>query len=216
MVPGNFPKGLIVNTMETQSRRRRYRARRLRLQPERPHVPHRERMLEGALADAMSALMRAQEAQREHHASVETIKRQLLQSREEMEELRRRGRREREESGKANMKRFVEALLPVLDAFDQALASAGNQNDGDPLYDGMQAIRALMDKSLEQLGVEKISPEGEPFDPEQHEALSMEATDAQPPNTVVGVIQAGYRYGERLLRPARVRVSQAAAPANRN
>lgn len=202
--------------METQSRRRRYRARRLRLQPERPHVARREVLLEGALSDAMSALMRAQEAQREHHASVEQIKRQLLQGREELEELRRRGRREREESAKATMKRFVEALLPVLDAFDQAMASADSGKDGDALLEGMQAIRALMDRSLEQLGVEKISPEGEAFNPEQHEALSMEATDAHPPNTVVGVIQAGYRFGERLLRPARVRVSQAGAPANRN
>jgi len=101
---------------------------------------------------------------------------------------------------------LIKKLLPVIDNLERALASA----DGDEpssLRDGVAMVLEGMLSVLIKEGLEVVDPEGEPFDPEHHEAMMVVETGECPEDTVVGVVQKGYRFGGVLLRPAMVRVS---------
>lgn len=101
---------------------------------------------------------------------------------------------------------LVKKLLPVIDNLERAIASAdGAAPDG--LREGVAKVLELMLDTLAKEGLEVIDPEGEPFDPEHHEAMMVVETDDCPEDTVTDVIQKGYRFEGLLLRPAMVRVS---------
>lgn len=101
---------------------------------------------------------------------------------------------------------LVKKLLPVIDNLERALESA--QESGAPgLREGVAKVLELMIDSLSREGLEVIDPDGEPFDPEHHEAMMVVETDECPEDTVTDVIQKGYRFSGVLLRPAMVRVS---------
>ncbi len=89
--------------------------------------------------------------------------------------------------------------------------AAGDNVDVPALLEGKRATLRLLDAALEQAGVAELDPEGEPFDPARHEAMTMQPSATAEPNTVLTVIQKGYSIHDRLLRPARVIVSQAPA-----
>jgi len=101
---------------------------------------------------------------------------------------------------------LVKKLLPVIDNLERALASA-REAEAEGLSEGVAKVLELMMDILTKDGLEVINPEGEPFDPEHHEAMMVVETDDCPEDTVVDVIQKGYRFGEVMLRPAMVRVS---------
>jgi molecular chaperone GrpE len=107
------------------------------------------------------------------------------------------------ETGEAGL---VKKLLPVIDNLERALASA-REAEADGLSEGVAKVLELMMAILTKDGLEVINPEGEPFDPEHHEAMMVVETDDCPEDTVVDVIQKGYRFGGVMLRPAMVRVS---------
>lgn len=100
---------------------------------------------------------------------------------------------------------LITKLLPVIDNLERALESAGDETSG--LRDGVAMVLEMMLGLLERDGLEVIDPEGEPFDPEHHEAMMVVETDECPEGTVVDVVQKGYRFSGALLRPAMVRVS---------
>jgi molecular chaperone GrpE len=85
-------------------------------------------------------------------------------------------------------------------------------HDTETFSQGVQAINQLLHKALSDQGLETITPLGQPFDPQYHEALGMDPTDAYPPNSVSMVLQSGYVLNGQLVRPARVRIAQAVAP----
>ena len=89
------------------------------------------------------------------------------------------------------------------------LEAAGSA-DADALREGSEATLKLLQTVMERFGVEQIDPEGEPFDPELHEAMTMQPSADAEPNSVLTVIQKGYTLNGRLLRPARVVVAAAA------
>ena len=101
---------------------------------------------------------------------------------------------------------LVKKLLPVIDNLERALASA-REAEAEGLSEGVAKVLELMMDILTKDGLEVINPEGEPFDPEHHEAMMVVETDDCPEDTVVDVIQKGYRFGGVTLRPAMVRVS---------
>ena len=107
------------------------------------------------------------------------------------------------ETGEAGL---VKKLLPVIDNLERALASA-REAEAEGLSEGVAKVLELMMDILTKDGLEVINPEGEPFDPEHHEAMMVVETDDCPEDTVVDVIQKGYRFGGVMLRPAMVRVS---------
>jgi molecular chaperone GrpE len=133
---------------------------------------------------------------------------QYLRAVADLENLRKRAYRDVESATRAGLERLAQELLPVMDSLSLAVASAGSA-DAASLAEGQEATLRLLQKAFENLGVRKIDPEGEPFDPRRHEAvLAQESANAEP-DSVLRVVQPGYELDGRLLRPARVIVSKA-------
>jgi molecular chaperone GrpE len=97
-------------------------------------------------------------------------------------------------------------LLPALDNLEHALKAA-NEHPEDGLAEGIRLLHAEVSAALGRLGIEAYSPAGEPFDPEQHEAMATQPGDGAAPGTVIEVFQQGYRIGGSVIRPARVVVA---------
>ena len=128
----------------------------------------------------------------------------LLRTRAEMDNLEKRTQRELEKARKFMFEGIFKDLLPVIDSLDQGLEAT----DGDSTTsEGLALTRKLLLQTLERHGLEPIEPQGEPFDPQWHEAMSAQPSDEHPAQTVLMVMQKGYRLNERLLRPARVIIS---------
>ncbi len=135
---------------------------------------------------------------------------QLVRTKAEVANLRKRQSRELENAHKFALERFVGELLPVLDSMELGLSHA-RDDDADlaKLIEGNELTLKLIKDMLEKFNIVQIDPEGKPFDPELHQAMSMQPNEDLPPNTVVTVIQKGYTLNARLVRPAMVMVSQA-------
>lgn len=130
----------------------------------------------------------------------------LLRKQAEFENFRKRGEREMQEAYVRARADLLTDLLPVLDNFDLAVQHADTTNP-DAVREGVHLIHKQLFDSLFRLGLEPIEADGQPFDPELHEAVATEPTDEAPDHTVLVVLQRGYRLGDRMLRPARVKVA---------
>jgi len=133
--------------------------------------------------------------------------RQQLQR--ETDETRVRLNRSADERAAAGKARFIESLLPVMDDLDRALNAAVSEGSSDALLQGIRSIANSFQNALTSAGVEPLTSIGEPFNPELHEAVDTEETDPEKDGIVTGEYGRGFRMGERLLRPARVRVGRA-------
>ena len=151
-------------------------------------------------------------------AAVEAQKDLALRAQAEMENIRRRSKRDVENAHKYATDKMVVSLLTVVDSLEKAveIASKATEDDAKAIAEGVELSLKLFIDTLEKEGVTQIDPHGEPFDPELHEAMSMvEAPDAEP-NSVIEVFQKGYRLNGRLVRAAMVMVAKAGAePANK-
>ena len=125
----------------------------------------------------------------------------------ELENVRKRAAKDVENARKFALERFGSDLLAVLDSMEMGLQSA-EYADADALREGTEATLKLLMTTLERFGITEIDPQGEPFDPELHEAMTMQPSGDVEPGTVLTVFQKGYVLNGRLLRPARVIVSQ--------
>jgi len=110
------------------------------------------------------------------------------------------------------MERLAAEILPVADSLEMALETGANAT-AEALLDGKAATLRLLQAALDRLGIETLDPLGEPFDPQLHEAMSMQPAPAAEPGSVIAVLQKGYRLQDRLLRPARVVVAGQPDPA---
>jgi molecular chaperone GrpE len=145
-------------------------------------------------------------------AEAESLRDQALRVRAEMENLRRRHAVELEKAHKYALDSFVRELLQVRDSLelghDAALAEGA---DIAKLREGMELTLKLLGDVMERFGVAPVDPVEQPFDPEFHQAMTMQPRSDLPPNTVVAVMQKGYTLNGRLVRPALVMVSQEAS-----
>src|SRR5262244_2123618 len=145
------------------------------------------------------------------------FKDKLLRTLAEMENLRKRTEREVIDARVYGIAGFARDVLAVADNMHRALEAIGPELRGsaDPkvraLIEGVELTERELLKTLEKNGVKKFSPQGEKFDPNVHQAMYELPTPDQPPGQVAQVIQAGYMIGDRVLRPALVAVSKAAA-----
>lgn len=136
---------------------------------------------------------------------------QLLRTRAEMENLQRRQARELENAHKFALDGFVRELLQVRDSLELGYDAAhAPGSDIAKLREGTELTLKLMADTMTKFGVEVVAPEGEPFNPELHQAITLVPRADLPANTVVTVVQKGYRLNGRLVRPAMVIVSQQA------
>jgi molecular chaperone GrpE len=134
---------------------------------------------------------------------------QLVRAKAELENLRKRHQRDLESAHKFALEKFVAELLAVHDSMELGLSAAQDEGaDLDKLREGSELTIKLFNDVMERFGVAEISPEGEPFNPDLHQAMSMQPQDDVPANTVLAVMQKGYTLNGRLVRPAMVVVSQ--------
>lgn len=124
----------------------------------------------------------------------------------ELDNVRKRAARDVEQARRFGVERLAAELLPVLDSLEMGL-EAGAGASAESLLEGKQATLRLLRGALEKFGVETVAPAGQPFDPQLHEAISIQAVAGAEPGAVLAVVQKGYQLNGRLLRPARVVVS---------
>ncbi|MGQ9830214.1 MAG: nucleotide exchange factor GrpE [Thermochromatium sp.] len=170
-----------------------------------PAAPEAEIQTEERSVAELSAALEAARAE------IEDSRDQVLRARAELENLRRRHAQELEKAHKFALDGFVRELLQVRDSLELGCNAAREQGaDIDTLREGTELTLKLLCDVMEKFGVGVVDPAGQPFDPEFHQAVSMQPRDDVPPNTVVLVIQKGYTLNGRLVRPALVTVSQTA------
>ena len=133
-----------------------------------------------------------------------------LRSQADFENYKKRAAREKEDAVKYANSSLLQRLVSILDNFELGLAAAKTESHQSPIYSGMVLVQKQLNDLLEENGLQTIEAEGKKFDPNVHEAIAHEPGDA-PEGTVVRQARRGYRFKDRLLRPARVVVSSGAA-----
>ncbi|GMA56154.1 molecular chaperone GrpE [Alicyclobacillus sacchari] len=139
-------------------------------------------------------------------AQIEELTQQLLRTRADFDNFRRRTRQEREELTQFATKKLLGDLLPVIDNFDRAMAAL-DQVDEPQLKTGIEMVHRQLQQLLAQYGVEAMAAEGAAFDPVLHEAVMQESVAGTEPGVVLQVLQTGYTIHGKVLRPAMVKVS---------
>ena len=143
-------------------------------------------------------------------AKVQDQQDSVLRAQAEVQNMRRRTERDVANAHKFALEKFSSDLLPVVDTLERALQSAvDSENGDDAIREGIELTLKMLTDTLKKHGVEQNDPLGEPFNPELHQAMSMQPSPDMEPNTVMAVLQKGYTLGGRLVRPAMVVVSQA-------
>lgn len=133
---------------------------------------------------------------------------QLLRRQAEFENYRKRMERERGELYQRGRDDVLLQFLPVVDNFERALSSLeASEGDAEALRHGVELIHKQFTDALSKFGLEAVDAVGKTFDPHVHEAVTTEATDKHKENTVIEEFQRGYKIGDRLLRPAKVKVA---------
>ncbi len=154
-------------------------------------------------ADAVEDPVTALERERDEYLAL------AQRTQADFENYRKRAAKDAAAAGSRAKAGLVRELLPVLDNLERALTLAGEENGaGAKVLEGVRLVHADLVGVLQRSGVEAFDPEGQPFDPTLHEALSTRPQDGTHPGTVVEVVEKGYRLNDQILRPARVIVSQ--------
>jgi molecular chaperone GrpE len=133
----------------------------------------------------------------------------FLTAKADMENMRRRQTRDLENAHKHALDKFVNELLPICDSLELGInASKTDQATLDTVREGMDMTLKMLLGNIGKLGLEQLDPEGEAFDPECHQAVSMQPAEGVASNQVISVMQKGYSFNGRVIRPAMVVVSQ--------
>lgn len=131
-----------------------------------------------------------------------------LRAQAEMDNLRKRTARDVENAHKYALERFVNELLPILDSLELGMSAAESAENVDDLREGMDLTIKMFNTAMDKFNVKAIEPQGEKFNPEQHEAISMQEIEGAESGSVVAVMQKGYELNGRLVRPAMVVVAK--------
>jgi molecular chaperone GrpE len=157
-----------------------------------------EAFAEGSLESELAAAQAALEESQNNH----------LRLAAELDNVRKRNARELEKARNFGVEGLAGELLSVADSLEMALATGADAPPETLLEGGRNTLKQLQ-SAMEKYGVTELYPEGEPFDPAFHEAMTMQPSDTAEPDTVLTVVQRGYQLNGRLLRPARVIVAKA-------
>jgi molecular chaperone GrpE len=141
-------------------------------------------------------------------AEAETdYKDQWMRAVAELDNVRKRSRRDAAVAEQRGIARLAREQLPALDNLDRAIDSAREQGAPDEFVNGLALVRGELIAAFEKVGIVAYSPQGEPFDPHVHEAIAQQPADGVAAGTVIEVYQSGYRLGDEILRAAKVVVS---------
>ena len=170
-------------------------------------------VVEGTDAPQDEATQRIYELETALSEAQATIKEQqdgVLRARADADNARRRAEGEVEKARKFALERFAGELLPVVDNLERAIELSDSDNEAvKPLLEGVEMTHKSFMSTIEKFGLSLIDPQGETFNPDLHQAMSMQESADHAPNTVMAVMQKGYQINGRLLRPAMVMVSRA-------
>ncbi len=144
----------------------------------------------------------------EAQAKAEQNWEKLLRAQAELENQRKRIQRELENAHKYAIERFIAELLPVKDSLELGTGHTPDQSTVEKLHEGMELTLKMLVQLMEKFNIEEVNPEGEPFDPEFHQAMTLQENADFATNTVITVMQKGYTLNGRLVRPAMVIVSK--------
>ena len=129
----------------------------------------------------------------------------------DVENMRRRAAQDVEKAHKFALEKFANELLPVIDNLERAIEFSDKENEQlKPVLEGIEMTVKSFNDAVSKFGVEIVNPQGEQFNPEFHQAMSIQPSNDVAPNTVLAVMQKGYTLNGRLLRPAMVMVSKEA------
>ena len=146
----------------------------------------------------------------ELEVQLEEMRDQVLRHQAEVQNVKRRAEQDVEKARKYALERFCNELLPVVDSLEMAILSEPpDQEDSESILKGVKLTLKMFVDTLAKFNLEQMNPEGEPFDPKLHQAVSMVENNEVEPNTVLSVMQRGYILSGRLIRPAMVVVSKA-------
>lgn len=131
-----------------------------------------------------------------------------LRAQAEMDNLRKRTARDIENAHKYALEKFINELLPIMDSLELGMSAAESAENIDDLREGMNLTAKMFTTAMDKFNVKTLEPQGEKFNPEQHEAVSMQEIEGSESGTVVTVMQKGYELNGRLVRPAMVVVAK--------
>jgi molecular chaperone GrpE len=133
---------------------------------------------------------------------------QLVRTKAEMENIRRRSEKELSNARKYALEKFAQELLPVIDSMEMGVTAAMDENaDVSKLREGTEMTLKMFETAIEKFGIKSVHPKGEAFNPDHHQAMTMIDSPEHEPNMIIDVMQKGYLLNERLVRPAMVVVS---------
>ncbi|MGB0664382.1 MAG: nucleotide exchange factor GrpE [Pontibacterium sp.] len=134
---------------------------------------------------------------------------QLLRAQAEMQNVRRRAQLDVEKAHKFGLEKFANEMILVVDNLERSVEAFGDDESVSAIKEGVEMTLTMFKSSLEKFAVVEVNPQGEAFDPEKHQAMSMvPGGEGVAANTVVAVVQKGYEMNGRLLRPAMVMIAQ--------
>ena len=162
--------------------------------------------------EAEQRIYELEKALSEAQAKFDEQQESVLRARADMENARRRAEAEVDKARKFALERFAGELLPVIDNLERAIEAGDTSNEAvKSLLEGVEMTHKSFLSTIEKFGLTVINPQGEAFNPELHQAMSMQESADHEPNTVMMVMQKGFELNGRLLRPAMVMVSRAPA-----
>ena len=169
-------------------------------------------------ADEQQAAAGSVESAQERIAELEdqlaSAQENVLRAAAEVQNIRRRADQDVEKAHKFALEKFATDLLAVLDSLERGIEVSDATDEAiRPMREGMELTYKLFLDTLKRFKVERLDPQGEPFNPEQHQAMAMEESAEAEPNSVLKVFQCGYSMSGRLLRPAMVVVSKVPSAA---
>ncbi|EMF7363303.1 nucleotide exchange factor GrpE [Vibrio vulnificus] len=154
------------------------------------------------IAELEAALLASEARVKEQQDSV-------LRAKAEVENMRRRTEQEIDKARKYALNRFAEELLPVIDNLERAIQAADAESEAvKPLLEGVELTHKTFVDVVSKFGLKEINPEGQPFNPEWHQAMSIQESPDHESNTVMFVMQKGYELNGRVIRPAMVMVAK--------
>jgi len=144
-------------------------------------------------------------------ATVADQKDSVIRAKAEVDNVRRRAAQDVEKARKFALEKFAGEMLVTVDNLERALQSIDKEDESNKgIIEGVELTLQGLISSLEKFGVKGVDPQDQPFNPELHQAMSMQEVEGVAPNTVIAVMQKGYELNGRLIRPAMVMVSKAA------
>lgn len=175
-----------------------------------PEEPEAEPLLSRLTPEQLEAqLNETEDKLNKANMLAEEYKNQALRTLADLENVRKRSEKDVQNAHRYGLERIIPELLPIIDSLERGLDIAVSGNEfAQRIHEGLAMTLTLFLDTLAKFSVKPVNPLGEPFNPELHQAISMQEDPKAKPNTVLQVLQKGYLLNDRLLRPALVVVAK--------